>query len=226
MERKRAVVIGDSHARLFKWIEERKLCDQFSFQVLSVPGATAYGSASQNSRSGFRQKAESFISDSVNPEIAFVMLGEVDSNVSAVVTARERRISPERQIGDAVERLIWFCSRIVSKSLCGAPVVFLCPTLPCVRDSSLKKGLKKRQTGIPNLESRTMLTRLFCARLEALAPDAGCSVETINDKIGDPETGFLKDEYFRSCGNHHLRHQKIYGYWLEKIEKYSEDSAA
>jgi hypothetical protein len=224
---KNAIVIGDSHMRLFKWIQDRKLCPEFSFNVLSVPGATAYGSTSLLSRSQFLSQTQEFLSVRQRQEqMIFIGLGEVDCNIAAAVHARERQVTVGIQIEDSVARLVDYAVRIVAPMMPDIPIVFLCPTLPCVQDRHLKNGLKARRTGCESLEQRTINTKRFCNQLIVAAADRGLSCVSINDKIEDPATGFLADGYYRSCGDHHLTYRKVYGYWLAKIEKYNNWNSA
>jgi len=226
MVRKTIAVFGDSHARLFQWIQDRGLCPEIIFRVLSVPGATAYGSTSLRSRSGFLLAAEEFIQSVGLVDLALIMLGEVDCSIAANETARERSVLVGGQIRDAVERLVDFGYRIASAGLCGVPVVFLCPMLPCVKDKDLEKGIQKRRSAGLSLEERTANCRTFEELLRIKVSDRGGKVESINDVLCDPKTQMIKTGFLQTNGNHHLRHRNIYGYWLAKLEKYTEEATA
>jgi hypothetical protein len=224
---KNAIVIGDSHMRLFNWIQDRNLCPDFSFNVLSVPGATAYGSTSLLSRSQFLSHTQLFLSIRQRVEqIIFIGLGEVDCNVAAAIHANERQVTVGIQLEDSAARMVDYATRIVAPMMPDIPIVFLCPTLPCVRDEHLKNGLKARRTGCESLRQRTENTKRFCEHLTVKAAEREIPCVSINDWIENPVTGLLTEGLYRSCGDHHLKYRSVYGYWLAKIEKYNSWNSA
>ena len=219
-------VFGDSHARLFRWIQDQRLCHDIEFRVLSVPGATAYGATSLRSRSGFLLEAEQFIQSAGDVDFALIMLGEVDCSFAAEQTAKDRSVLVNGQLRDAVDRVVDFGYRIAAAGLRGAPPIFCCPMLPCVRDSDICKGLQKRRGVVVPLEKRTLNCLKFEELLRMKVAEREGHVESINESLLDRRTGLLKAGLFQTNGDHHLKHRKVYGYWLAKFEKYTEEATA
>jgi hypothetical protein len=217
-----AMVVGDSHTSLFQWIQKRNLCPDFSFNVLLVKGATAYGATSLLSRSQFIAKASEFITCRQREErVVFIMLGEIDCNIAARIHAEQKQVTLGKHLEHAAEKVVDFASRIVRPVMSDSRVVLLHPTLPCVKDEHLSRGIKSRRFGCEPLRCRTSNTHVFCYHLSRIAADNNLVTESINDLIVDKDTGLLRKEYMRADGGHHLRNRQSYGLWLSRIEKYN-----
>lgn len=214
------LVLGDSHARAFKYIAEKKLLGNTSIDYAIVPGATAQGMCNPNSKTNALNIFTDLI-DSISLPYSLVLthLGEVDCGFVIWYRAEKYNESVESQIDRSItnyENLIHRLKEKDNKHICIAG-----PVLPTIPDGCDWAGVAQARKEVTATQlERTMLTLEYNSRLRDMAGRNSVNYIDITDDILDNNTGLVSTEFLsESPHDHHLSDQKSSLLWTRKLEK-------
>jgi hypothetical protein len=190
------LVLGDSHARVFK--EDEAHIPGYYFSVVDAGGATISGLKNPNSNSRalhqFKKALRWYFGD-----ICLVTLGEVDTGFVIWYRAKRHGLEVEEIFEQTVSNYIDFIKSIPSKK----HVIILSAPLPTIRDDQdwgEVAGLRK-EVDAPLVE-RTNLTVALNSRMQAFAQQYG--IYCINlDAASLDENNTVKQELLNADPNDH-----------------------
>ena len=182
--RRRVLVLGDSHAAVFRQPGLRRL--PIGFELHEVGGATLTGLANRASATGARVTFDAALdaarTRSAPPEAVLTLLGEVDCGF-VLWKQHERDGTPLPDLLDvAVERFREF----VTAARAVAPVVVLSPPLPTLDDQSgIGEYASARRSVRATRRERTDLVRDLGARCAVMAEASGATYLDLDpDSLG------------------------------------------
>ncbi len=200
-------VLGDSHAKVFHYINDNRDLDKVYFDVLSVGGATAMGMVNPNSKTNalklFSNKMER--ADRNKPVI--IMLGEVDTGFLIWFRALKKGLSVDSQMDLSLTNYFKFVDLLKERGF--KKIYLLSAPLPTIPDNHAKYGeiarLRKEVTA--SLDERTQLTLKYNESLRNHAKQN--NLEFIDlDKYLLGDKGVIKKSYLNENPlDHHCDHR-------------------
>ena len=137
---KNIIVCGDSHARVFKFMNTKQ--KNIHFDVCIVSGATAQGMINPNSKTNALPIFINKIEKSKKADKIIIMLGEVDCGFLIWVRSKKYNISVDKQIENSTENLFKFIEKIINNfSYSKEDIIVAGSVLPTIKDSTNKKYL-------------------------------------------------------------------------------------
>lgn len=206
ISRQRIFVFGDSHAKVFSYINDEKYLEDVYFDVLSIGGATAMGVVNPNSKTNafkyFKRKLRLVPFDS--PII--LLLGEVDTGFVIWYRAQKYGYSVESQLDQALDNYIKFLELLIEKgyknvSLISAP-------LPTIKDNSAEYGeiARLRKEVKTSQVERTDLTLKFNQRLAIISQKMKFKFINLDPYLLSP-SGIIDSKFLNNDPlNHHCDH--------------------
>lgn len=176
------LVLGDSHATVFRHTEFRKQFRRHFFTVVSVPGATVSGFKNPNSKT---QALPNFTNnyECSSAKTTVVLLGEVDTGFVIWYRAEKHSASVEDMLDQAVENYQGLLKAIAKKSR----VICISTPLPTIQDgqdwgeiADARKAVKATQT------ERTHLTLQFNRRMRDFCDLNGYSFLSFDEESLGP----------------------------------------
>ena len=195
--------IGDSHTEVLRDVQRMGLLRRTWMDVLTVPGATAYGLPNRDSASGSRRRFDHRLSQLDAGRTLVTMLGEVDAGYLAFHLAEQRSTSVERELEESFARYTQFLSSLRQRY----EVVVAAVILPAVEDYTTWEptvARYARDIDVP-VADRTATTTQYNAWLRSWCADAGVAFLDYEDELRDPETGLLAEPFRIHPPDPHLR---------------------
>ncbi|WP_207865498.1 SGNH/GDSL hydrolase family protein [Pseudomonas sp. 58(2021)] len=156
------LVLGDSHASVFSSDEMRTLLSEYSFEVISVGGATVSGLKNPNAVTQAMPQFTAAL-DATHAKTVIVMLGEVDTGFVIWYRAQKHDSSVEQMLQLALDNY----QKLLKDIARTHQVIALSTPLPTIQDemewgevANLRKEVKA------SLADRTRLTIEFNNRME------------------------------------------------------------
>lgn len=205
LAKQRVLVIGDSHAKIFRHWSFLLGMPAVHFQVCAVGGATASGLANPHSRTQAYNRFEAALASHPHDRL-LVQLGEVDTGFVIWYRAAKYQAGVEEMLDLAVQTYTEFLSRL------GDPgrLLVLSAPLPTIADDNAwgeVADLRKEVTA--SQQQRTELTLRFNARVAAFCRERGIThVNLDGDALG--EDGVVRRDLLHPDRNDHHYHPRRY----------------
>ena len=137
---KKIIVCGDSHTRVFRFMNNKQ--NIFHFDVCEFGGATAQGMVNPNSKTNALPIFINKIKKSKKEDKIIIMLGEVDCGFVIWVRSKRYNISVDKQTENSTENLFKFIEKIINNfSYSKEDIIVTGSILPTIKDSTNKKYL-------------------------------------------------------------------------------------
>lgn len=196
------LVLGDSHASVFRnWHFVRTLPD-VHFELCIVPGATASGLQNPNSKSQAHPRFLQSVSSKAFDAI-LVLLGEVDCGCSVWRRAERDNQPVERILEGSISSYAAYLDEVHQA---GIPLIVISAPLPTVRDSDIREQVARRRHQIQASQlERTRLTVRFNRRIQRICSEKG--IDYLNlDELCLGEDGLIKPTLrHKNPFEHHYR---------------------
>lgn len=200
------LVLGDSHACIFRHKRIRHSFPRFFFNVTNVGGATASGLAKPNSRT----KAYQIFRDALKTTKAktvIVILGEVDTGFVIWYRAKKYDEAVSVVTQAAIKTYTGFLSEIKARSF---RVICVSTPLPTIKDGNDWGEIANARKEISATQAeRTALTLAFNQQIEAFCQLEGISFINL-DKHSLGENGTVNPSLLNSNPNNHHYEPQAY----------------
>lgn len=213
------LVLGDSHARVFKYFNQKNGYQKYI--VCEVGGATAQGAVNPNNQTNslveFKKQLQEVKKENCS-HIA-IMLGEVDCGFVIWVRAKRHNISIDEQLNNSVDNLFRFIEEEVLPFFKAEQVILLGSVLPTIKDNTAKKFLKGARSEVENSQQeRTELTLRYNQLLLEHAQQKGYHYVDISTETTDPNTNLVAETFLsENTNDHHLSNELSHHLWNQKI---------
>lgn len=206
----RILVIGDSHVRVF---EHWRLLWEFPrtrFDVVYVPGSTAYGIANRASQTGAYTAFSAALASQAH-DLVIVNLGEVDTAYTLWRTSERSGKSIQALMPLAVRNYCRFLTEIQKKH----PVVVLSACLPTLADHADANDdvARVRSTVKASQQERTALALAFNARVALFCAEHAIAYLNCAPAALGPN-GVVRDEWVNQKQLDHHYARAPYARWL------------
>jgi hypothetical protein len=208
------IVIGDSHASVFKQDIFKSSFPKYFFYIVSIGGATVSGLTNPNSKTQalpiFRSKIESS-----KAKVAIVLLGEVDTGFVIWYRAEKYQTSVEPMLKMAVENYQNLLLEISKK----ASIICISTPLPTIEDdndwgdiANARKEVKATQL------QRTDLTLEFNQLMQTFCEENDLTYISLDrDSLG--ENGLVDSSLLNeNCNDHHYNEKKYADLIIERLK--------
>lgn len=218
-------VFGDSHARVFKFINKSRDV-KLTFEVLTVGGATAQGLVNPRSKTNalnlYRQKIDL---DCKKDDKLFFFLGEVDCGFVIWYRAKKYNESVNVQFERSLNNYESFLIKLRERGFKNINIIET--VLPTIFDGFEGQIAHERKEVSASIKERTELTNLYNNRLKDIAERNQFGFVEITSDILDEKTGLVKKNLLNEDRtDHHLSNAKfapiIYKNILDVLEKQKE----
>jgi len=214
--RQEILVLGDSHAAVFKHTLLTSSFKNFYFNVVSVPGATVSGLENPNSKTQAFQIFMNHIKNS-KAQTTIVLLGEVDTGFVIWYRAEKYKTEVSEMLDAALTNYQKLLLTLSGKSR----VICISTPLPTIKDgqnwgevANARKDVKATQL------QRTMLTIQFNKTMQAFCKENGMTYISFDEEsLG--EDGLVDSRLlnFNSTSHHYAKH--LYAEMIiNKFKKY------
>ena len=216
------LVLGDSHARVFRWCN--RMQKKVKFRVVAVHGASAQGLTNADSKTSALTNFRTMLK-SINPadfDYVLVSLGENDCAVLIWFRSNKHHITVEDQLDQSTNNLFAFVKSEVLPYFDPSKVILGGSIMPVTFDTSvLRRTTPRRMVAAPILD-RTNLTILYNKKLMDHAEKEGYHYMDITKYIVDPATNLVNPEFKRpNVRDHHLLFPATYTFWLTELANIS-----
>lgn len=203
--RHHVLVIGDSHAKIFRHWKFMLAMPSVHFQVCAVGGATASGLANPHSKTQAYSRFEAALKEHAHDRV-LVLLGEVDTGFVIWYRARKYEAGVDAMLEQAVTTYCGFLDDLGEP----ARIVVLSAPLPTIADDNQwgeVADLRREVTA--TRKERTDLTLRFNARVEAHCRERGIAYVNLDqDALG--EDGIVRRDLLHPNRNDHHYHPRRY----------------
>ncbi|WJW75307.1 lipopolysaccharide biosynthesis protein [Thiohalobacter sp. IOR34] len=186
--------MGDSHCNIFPVVNRTGCMPGVYFRATVVQGATAYGLANLNSRTGAARIFGEWLSRMPRHRPLLFLLGEVDVGYRAWKKAEQAGVTAREVIEESLLRYFEFMELCQAR---GHRVALVTIPLPSVRDSDAAAMDVQRPGLSASQWERTRLSLEFNAALRRWAADHDAYLVDLDEALLDPDTGTLRKEYYK-----------------------------
>jgi hypothetical protein len=213
--------IGDSHARIFRYIARSRLLPEVRIQCLFVRGATALGLVNPRSKTNAVVMFKKFLERRPRTNLIFVMLGEVDCGYLLFYRAAKYdvpfREELERSVANYMEFVEWI-------KRTGFPHVVVCSVPPpTIEDGDLFLGdvVKARREYHGTLTERVHATHEYNRLLREGEDRHGYRFLDLHTQLLDKKTGIVMSEFKnKQQYDHHLEEARVAPLFSERIRSF------
>lgn len=195
--------IGDSHVRVFNWLDSWSSTKNSKFWPFMVTGATALGLANPNSRTNALERFRFALSNIPRGSSVLFMLGEVDCGYLIWYLSQR----DEKPLEEVYERAMANYMEFLDEVRAGNwRLILASAPLPTIRDGvSLGEIANARSEVKATRKERTKLTLRWNASLRSYAAEHHIDFVDTDNWLLDPETHEIRDIFMnRDSANHHL----------------------
>jgi len=197
-------VIGDSHAFVFRYINENKMLEKYAY-LFTVIGATVQGVVNPNSKTNASRLFKRYIFWNVKrTDYLGIMLGEVDCGFVIWYRAKKYGISIEEQFNFTCLQYNSFLSYLKSRGYVNV-CLFSVP-LPSIKDGEKHSSELNMRNQIPvSQKERTELTLRFNKELKKMADVYHYTFINFSDDTICHETQLMDDKFrHKKITDHHM----------------------
>jgi len=213
----RILYMGDSHGDTWVYIKRENLLSEFDLEVCRVSAATAIGLLSEDSASRCNKKFRRYLAwcdrDLEPFDVIILGLGEVDCNCAFWLRYYDKNIPIDDQIEKAVDNMMRFVKEYMP---IGPRILFAGPILPA---SGHRRKTKRNHTVKEDRKKRQEVTLKYNNLLKETAEKNNHLYMDINDKILDPETGFVQEKLCWNRRNYHLMFSAAAPLWIDRFRE-------
>lgn len=198
------LVLGDSHAQVFRYRRLRRAIPGVFFDVVSVGGATASGLANPNSKTQAYPLFRRALASS-RAKVAVVVLGEVDTGFVIWYRAQKYQEPVAAMLEAAVINYARFLAELQER---GMQVMVISTPLPTIRDDNDwgEVANQRREVRVP-LRERTELTLEFNRRMREVCQQAGLTYIDLDQASLGPDGVVAAWLLNSNPRDHHYDHQ-------------------
>jgi hypothetical protein len=215
---KRVLVVGDSHAKIFRHFRFLYGLPKIHFTVSAKGGATASGLATPNSKTQAYQRFRKAL-DEIPRDLVMVQLGEVDTGYVIWYRARKHDSSVNEMFDLAIKTYTGFLLEIAATD----KVLVLSAPLPTISDGNdWGEVADQRKEVVTTQKERTDLTVRFNQRVEAFCKEHGMAYLNL-DKDCMGEDGILAGYYLNPNPlDHHYHEPRYIGLLCKRLREWFE----
>ena len=203
--KKRVLVIGDSHAKIFRHYEFMFRLPRIHFEVSAKGGATASGLATPTSVTQAYQRFRKAL-DGPARDLVIVQLGEVDTGYVIWYRAKKHQASVESMFDLAIKTYSDFLLEVAATDR----VLVISAPLPTITDGNdWGEVADQRKEVVTTQKQRSELTVLFNRRMEEFCRENGM-VHLNLDAACMGENGIVRPYYLHADSNDHHYHAARY----------------
>jgi hypothetical protein len=210
---------GDSHAKMFRFLDQNDYLSQTLIRCHIVGGATAMGMVNPNSKTNalniFRERIKH-----ISPyDYLLIMLGEVDCGFVIWYRAAKYKVSVETQLAQSLSNYRVFINELIADRqtrliICSAPI----PTI--FDDAPRGEIAHARREVTATLEARTNLTLQYNGALKRICQEQDLHFLDFSTEILDVQTGVINKAFLnRDPLDHHLEPSTIAPFLTEKLQR-------
>lgn len=201
-------VFGDSHARVFNYINERLLKKQ-SIEVLAIGGATAQGLANPRSKTNALKLYKEKINLSCKKkDKLFFFLGEVDCGFVIWYRSKKYNEPVDFQFNKSLKNYKEFLLNLKNEGY--REINIIETVLPTIFDGFEGQIAHERKEVTVSIKERTELTKRYNNKLGEIAAENNFGFVRITQDILDKKTGLIKQSLLNEDKkNHHLSNIKF-----------------
>ena len=215
---KNILVCGDSHSRVFEFMNNKQ--KNIYFDICVVSGATAQGMVNPNSKTNALPIFINKIKTSKKSDKIIIMLGEVDCGFLIWERSKRYKISVDKQIKNSTQNLFEFIKNIVNNfNYKNQDIIIAGSVLPTIKDSTNKKYLCGARSEVDiSQKIRTTKTLEYNEILKTYCKKNNHHYIDITKEILDTNNNIVKDKFLnKNPYDHHLDNEKTYILWLNKL---------
>ncbi len=218
LSKQKLFVFGDSHARVFFYINDNIL-KKPKFNVLSIGGATAQGLANPRSKTNALNLFEEKIrSDCKRKDKLYFFLGEVDCGFVIWYRSKKYDESIEFQFNRSINNYKEFLLKLKKSGFTDINIIET--VMPTIFDGFEGQIAHERKEVNISIQERTKLTIQYNSKLEEIAKKYDFGFVKISQDIIDTETGLIKKTLLNEDKtNHHLSNLKFAPIMYKNIMK-------
>lgn len=203
--KKRVLVVGDSHARIFRQFLFLTGLPRVHFHVAAKGGATASGLATPNSKTQAYQVFRKALNE-IPRDLVMVQLGEVDTGYVIWYRAKKHNASVDDMFDLAIQTYSNFLKEIAATD----PVLVISAPLPTIRDDNQWGEVADlRKEVVTTQKERTDLTVRFNQRMQEFCSANGISYLNLDADCMGPD-GVVASYYMNSNPLDHHYHTRRY----------------
>lgn len=195
------LVLGDSHAGVFRNWRFRVAFPRTRFNLCVVGGATASGLENPNSKTKAGAQFEAALQNNT-PTRIITLLGEVDTGF--VIWYRAKKY--EQSVDSMLDQALANYARLLASCQARAHTIVLSAPLPTIRDGQNWGEIANLRREVDaSLRERTNLTLQFNARLAVIAAQHGCDFVGLDRECLGPDAFVAPAMLNNDPLNHHYR---------------------
>lgn len=217
---KKILTFGDSHSRVFKYIDEQ--IDGIQIDSFVIGSSSAQGTINPNSVSNFLNEFTKFIDESNDIseyDKIVIMVGEIDCGSLIWTESMKKKTTIDHQLSVSTGNLFEFIKKYVLDHFDSNKIVICGSILPTIADDvkwgnsrNIRKGTNASQS------DKTKLTIEFNNILKEFSINNNINYIDITDDIIS-DSGLIDSEYLDDDElEHHLPNDKIWKFWYNKIK--------
>ena len=205
---KKLYVFGDSHARVFNYINKNLNTNHF-FEVLAIGGATAQGLANPRSKTNALLLFKEMIHLECNKkDELFFFLGEVDCGFVIWYRAKKHNETVEFQFDRSLKNYKEFLLSVKNDGYKNINIIET--VLPTIFDGFEGQIAHERNEVNASIKERTDLTKRYNRKLEEIANENNFGFVRITKSIMHKKSGLIKISLLNDDkSNHHLSNIKF-----------------
>ena len=212
-------ILGDSHVKVFSYINQEKLLEDTFFDVLSVGGATAMGMVNPNSKTNALKMFKKKLNWVSKSKPVFIMLGEVDTGFLIWYRALKKELSVESQMDLSLKNYTTFVDDLIKIGL--QKIYLFSAPLPTIPDNHAQYGeiARLRKEVKSSLKERTELTIEYNKRLKNYTENLEVNFISL-EKFQLNREGTIKKEFLNDDPlDHHYNNEVFANCIIEELRR-------
>ncbi len=213
-------MLGDSHSKVFNYINYRYPFFKYRFDITLVKGATAQGMMNPNSKTNslqvFTDKIESIKDKS--SKLLF-LLGEVDTGFVIWFRAAKYNETIEFQLERSLNNYFEFIDKVLKAGF--KDITILSAPLPTIKDGQDwgEIALARKEITSTQLE-RTNLTITYNNRLQEFAANRRLKFINMDPYLLNQKTGLVDESFInKDRYDHHLEASEFARVLIKELKK-------
>ncbi len=217
MGQKEIYCLGDSHIRMFAYLQKHHYLRKTSIHCRKVAGASAMGLANPNSKTNALRVFQDYLCKIPKQSTLVFMLGEVDCGFVIWYRAQKYTNPVETQFEQSLENYFQFVQNTEMQGY--RNIVLASAPLPTILDGQDWGDIANaRREVTATLIERTELTRRYNQRLRLFCDQNAMSFLDFEAETTNSATGLINDRFRHSNPlNHHFSSEAIAPILVQKL---------